>query len=298
MSQTHRFEFVNDRGQKLSACQYAPESGNVIARLIWHHGLGEHCGRYQHVFSQLAAAGIAVYSYDAFGHGQSEPADPNQRCLIWKFQQLVDDLLLFAKVVHDRGGDNEAVPRFLGGQSMGALVAAHAAIQKPGHWVGLILHSAAIDVNWTPVLRAQAAVGNLLATVIPRQQIVPAVRPEDLSSDPEVLQNFLSDSLIFHGNVRARTANELLKGFKALRGQEKQLTLPILAVHGDTDRTTSLAALERFCQSVSSTDVNVTKIAGGYHELLMGGDQKENVGRLVDWMTARVQPAEEPLTNA
>jgi hypothetical protein len=36
--------------------------------------------------------------------------------------------------------------------------------------------------------RAQAAVGNLLASLIPRQQMVPAVKPENLHPDPDVVR--------------------------------------------------------------------------------------------------------------
>ena len=40
----------------------------------------------------------------------------------------------------------------------------------------------------------QAKLGNVLAALIPRARIVPAVRPEDMSTDPEVVrpktQNF------------------------------------------------------------------------------------------------------------
>jgi hypothetical protein len=40
--------------------------------------------------------------------------------------------------------------------------------------------------------------------------------------------------------VRARTGNEILKGFRSLEQRQAQLQLPILAVHGTNDRCTSL----------------------------------------------------------
>jgi acylglycerol lipase len=36
--------------------------------------------------------------------------------------------------------------------------------------------------------RFQAAVGGVMARLIPRARIVPAVRPEDMSQDPRVVQ--------------------------------------------------------------------------------------------------------------
>ena len=51
---------------------------------------------------------------------------------------------------------------------------------------------------------------------------------------------YVNDKLNFVGPVRARTGNEILKGFKACDARQAQLKLPILAVHGTHDRCTSL----------------------------------------------------------
>lgn len=51
---------------------------------------------------------------------------------------------------------------------------------------------------------------------------------------------YVNDKLNFVGPVRARTGNEILKGFKACDERQAQLKLPILAVHGTRDRCTSL----------------------------------------------------------
>lgn len=63
----------------------------------------------------------------------------------------VDDLETFIGMVRKR--TPAGVPLFVGGQSMGGLVAAHAAL-PPGHKLsGLVLTSALVDVAWTPMLR-------------------------------------------------------------------------------------------------------------------------------------------------
>ena len=55
-------------------------------------GYGEHSGRYLFVFELLARAGIACYTYDAHGHGLSEPSDDYNRVLVWDFADLVNPL--------------------------------------------------------------------------------------------------------------------------------------------------------------------------------------------------------------
>ena len=58
--------------------------------------------------------------------------------------------------------------------------------------------------------------------------------------DPEVVRSFKKDPYNFVGPVRARTGNELLKGFRDLQAQEHELGLPIYAHHGNADKITSL----------------------------------------------------------
>ena len=46
--------------------------------------------------------------------------------------------------------------------------------------------TATVDVGeWTWLLRLQASVGNILASIIPRARIVPALRPEDFEPGAE-----------------------------------------------------------------------------------------------------------------
>jgi alpha-beta hydrolase superfamily lysophospholipase len=44
-------------------------------------------------------------------------------------------------------------PMFLGGQSLGGLVAPLACLRGPQRWAGLLLLSPALDVEWSPLLR-------------------------------------------------------------------------------------------------------------------------------------------------
>ena len=45
-----------------------------------------------------------------------------------------------------------------------------------------------------PLHRVQAKMGGLMAALVPKARIVPAVRPEDMSQDPEVVKDYLSVS--------------------------------------------------------------------------------------------------------
>lgn len=53
--------------------------------------------------------------------------------------------------------------------------------------------------------RAQAPVSGLLGRLVPRARIVPAVRPEDMSPEPDVVKAYIEDPLNTVGNVPVRT---------------------------------------------------------------------------------------------
>lgn len=291
------FRWKNGRGQDLLGAEYMPTGGAPKASLLWHHGICEHSGRYTPVFQMMADQGVAVYTFDVHGHGQSQPEGTAERCLITRFDDLVDDLYVFVAVVEQRRG-GRLEPCVIGGQSMGALVVAHAVLRNQERWAGLVLHSAAMGVVWTPLLRAQATVGSLLAALVPRAQLVPAVKPEDLHPDPKVVEAFKSDPLIFHGSLRTRTANEVLKGMRAMEPQVPNVKIPIYVVHGMKDLTTSFDAVDDFVRRAGSTDVTFKKVEDGLHELLMGDERVEYGTAIAEWVKQRcagaAQSKEQP----
>ncbi len=100
---------------------------------------------------------------------------------------------------------------------------------------------------------------------------------------PLQVEHFAQDPLNFVGDVRARTANEILKGFRDVQRKEKLLRLPILAIHGTADKITSYTAVKRLLANAASTDTELKEFPGGYHELLQGtreGRGLRNVARL------------------
>src|SRR5438445_114459 len=65
-----------------------PALGAARAHLLLVHGIAEHAGRYPHVASQLAQAGIATHSYDQRGFGGSG----GHRAYLDRWSQYHDDL--------------------------------------------------------------------------------------------------------------------------------------------------------------------------------------------------------------
>ncbi|KAK9826121.1 hypothetical protein WJX81_005243 [Elliptochloris bilobata] len=281
---------TNKRSQELHTVEYLPEGQTPRALLFFQHGYGEHIGRYRSVHTELASSGIAVFGMDAHGHGRSEPRDEDDRALVHAFSHLVEDYAEYAGEVRARFGGAAGPPAFAAGQSMGGLLATHLVLRDQTAWAGLILCSAAIDIEWSLVTRIQAPIGNLLALLVPRWRIVPAVPLEYISNDPAVVADFAADPLNFVGNVRAKTANELLKGFREVQQRQAELRVPLLALHGTHDHITSYPAVKRLLQVSQSRDASLVEFPGAYHELFMGAERDASVRALRDCTAASAQP--------
>ncbi|KAG2444677.1 hypothetical protein HXX76_001421 [Chlamydomonas incerta] len=318
--------FVNSRKQKLHTLKY-PAKGTPVAQLFIHHGLAEHCGRYDNVCQSLADQGIEVNTFDAHGHGKSEPKEEGGRAFIGNYKHLVNDMCDFMDFVHkneaaalvptpaaaaatpDAGSAAEGaagaaaaapeaphgkLPVFVLGHSMGGLVAALMALRRQEQLAGVMLHSPALDVEWNPMLRVQAAVGGLMSALIPHAKLVPAVRPEDMSQDPAVVASYLNDPLNTQGNVRTRTGNEMLRGFAEVGKNATKLTLPVYVAHGTKDACTSAAASRRFVEGpggVSSADKTFRAVEGGYHELLHGPEWRDCTEHIAAWIKSHAAAA-------
>ncbi|KAF6257581.1 hypothetical protein COO60DRAFT_1219251 [Scenedesmus sp. NREL 46B-D3] len=100
---------------------------------------------------------------------------------------------------------------------------------------------------------------------------------------------FKEDPLIFHGDLRVATGNELLRAMKHLAKHRSRISLPLYAVHGTKDAVTSLDAIEEFTGGVSSKEMQLVKVEGGYHEMLMGDERVASADGIVAWMRQRVE---------
>ena len=79
-------------------------------------------------------------------------------CLPWGSAPMsswwqVDDYAEYAREVRERFGGAAGTPAFAAGQSMGGLLATHLVLRDQAAWAGLILCSAAIDIEWNIVTR-------------------------------------------------------------------------------------------------------------------------------------------------
>ena len=206
-----------------------PAVGAPRAHLLLVHGIAEHAGRYPHVASRLANAGITTHSYDQRGFG----ASGGHRAYIDRWSQYHDDL-------EDRLADartrSSGLPVVLYGHSMGGLIALGYVLADPQRPLPdlLVLSAPAIDAV---VPRWKRTVADLLASLAPRFAIANTFPKGALTSDAAVEAAYLADPIAVH-RTTARLGVALFgeqdRVQRALvRGEP--LPIPTYVLHGADD---------------------------------------------------------------
>lgn len=195
--------------------------------LLLVHGLGEHCGRYEHVARVLNAAGLTVTCYDQRGFGGSGGA----RGTIAHEDALLDDAAeMFARLAREARERGETESPFVLGHSMGGCVVARAVT---GGWIaprGMILSSPALVPRLSALDRMATRVGMRIAPDLRVPHRLPLHR---LSRDPAVLRALESDPLV-HDRVTPRLVSFMVAaGRQAIADAERCHVPTLLLVSGD-----------------------------------------------------------------
>jgi acylglycerol lipase len=208
-----------------------PDGRKPWATLLLVHGLAEHSGRYDHVATRLAEAGIDVYAYDQRGFG----ASGGRRAWVDRWSRFHDDLAerLVAARAAAAGG-----PVVLYGHSLGGLVALGYALTAPAKPDALVLSAPALEADipaWKRVL------ARILGVVVPNLEVKNALNTAVLSRDPQVGARYVADPLNYH-LTSTRLGLEFLREQARCRAALGGLRVPTLVIHGEADRLVPTSA--------------------------------------------------------
>lgn len=250
----------------------APMRGVVV--LV--HGVHEHGGRYAHVGERLAAAGYPVYAVDHPGHGRS-PGTPGN---IGSMEQTVAGVDAAARLAVER---HPGVPAFVYGHSLGALIALQYITGTPIELRGAVLSATSVDVNaGNPALRAASG---LLSRFTPNLGVM-RIDPATISRDPDVVRAYRTDPLNYLGKLRARTGTEILRTTLAMQPRLEALRLPLLLMHGTSDRLVSPTTTEFVAAHAGTDDLTVKMYDRGYHESHNEPNKDAVLSDIVAWLDA------------
>lgn len=249
------------------------------ATVVIAHGIAEYGGRYAWVAAQLNAAGYAVETLDARGHGESG----GTRVLIHSVGDLARDYGAFCDGLLAEGH----TPLFMLGHSLGSLVVIQAALARQKLIAGVILSGNALDGRNNlpppaiPILHA-------LAKLIPNVRLLPALVAKDVSTDPAVVEAYENDPLVDRGRWRVATGSAIMKAIKIARESLHALTVPLLLVHGDKDRMLTIAGAHFAMEQAGSADKQLLVCPGEFHEPLSGLGKEDTIRAMIDWLDRHV----------
>lgn len=251
----------------------APRAVILIA-----HGLAEHSARYQHVAERLVEHGYAVFAVDHIGHGRS----PGDRVALGRFEDLLSGMdALHALAMQTFAGK----PVFILGHSMGGLIAARSVIANPARYAGAVLSGPAV-IAPDPPPALQLIIVRLLSKLFPKLGVI-ALDSSAISTDPEVVENYLNDPLVYTGKITARMAAELFDAMALLREQASAITIPLLVMHGGDDRLTAPEGSRLLVEKAESTDKALYEFPGLFHEIFNEPQRAEVISIMLDWLEAR-----------
>jgi alpha-beta hydrolase superfamily lysophospholipase len=251
----------------------APRAVVVLA-----HGLGEHARRYDHVAQRFGEAGLVTYALDHRGHGRSG----GKRVLVKDISEYTGD---FDTLVGIAKRENPGLKCIVLGHSMGGGIVFAFGVERPDNYDLMVLSAPAVAAqDLVPAIVALAA--KVLGAVVPGLP-VQELDFNFISRDPEVVQAYNSDPLVYHGRVPAGIGRALLQVGETMPRRAPALTAPLLVVHGTDDRLIPIDGSCRLVEYVGSTDVELKEYPGLYHEVFNEPERDQVLDDVVSWITAR-----------
>ena len=280
---THATGLLTGAGGRRIFWQSWSSDGEPRALVVIVHGAGEHSDRYVHVADRLCADGYAVYALDHRGHGRSE----GPRALIDRLDNAVADL---DQLVVQASAEHPAAPVYVLGHSMGGTVALRYALLNGERLAGLILSGPLAALEATPPpLRV---IGNVLSTIAPRTPLI-AIDASLVSRDPAVVSAYVSDPLVHHGKLPARTAAELAAAIDTFPDAVSAITAPTLILYGTADRLCPPAGSQMLGDRIGAADKTVKAYDGLFHEILNEPERDAVLADICSWLAERTATGTE-----
>ena len=266
--------FRNQQNQSIYYQFWMPNSTPKAALLVVH-GLNEHSGRYLHFADYFTAKGYAVYSYDHIGHGKSE----GTRSFVKKFSYFIDDLVAYIKMID---GWVDGIPIFPVGHSLGGLITTNMLIDHQNLVSGAVLSGSVVLVPGY-VSKFTITIGKIISVILPKMGLL-EIDKQSLSQDPEVVQAYLDDPLVYNGKITVRVSSEMNQAVERFKFEGGKITLPVLILHGSEDRIVDPTCSEYLHEKVSSSDKQLTIYKGYFHEIYNEPEKQSVYDDVLTWL--------------
>jgi len=243
-------------------------------RVLLVHGLGEHMGRYEALAAQLRGWGFAVRGYDQYGHGQSVGPRgdmKNERSAMADLGCVID---VTRQLTLARGK-----PLIVLGHSMGGLLAGKAVADALRKVDGLVMSSPALATDMNGF---QKILLRLLPRMAPHLGVDNGLKPQFVSRDPQVVQDYLNDPLV-HRQISAGLAEWLVAQGPHVLAKAAAWTTPTLLMYAGQDKLVAPRGSALFAAN-APVCVRSKVFEMMYHEIFNDPDKQLVFDCLKDWL--------------
>jgi acylglycerol lipase len=268
--------FTSTSGLNIFFRSWTP-AGAARAVIVIVPGFNSHSGYYGWAAEQLVTLGVAVYAVDLRGRGKSD----GERFFVAAFADYLSDVDGMVRLAQSREPE---LPVFVLGHSAGGVLACLYTVEHQKNLAGLICESFAFQ---TPAPDVALAVLKGLGHIFPHAHVL-RLKNEDFSRDPKVVAAMNADPLIAHETQPTQTVAELVRADERLKREFADITLPVLILHGTSDKAARAAGSQAFFDGAGSTDKTLKLYDGHFHDLLNDVDKETVMEDLKSWLGARL----------
>ncbi len=258
-------------GAKLFYRAWIPDTPTEKALLLFHRG-HEHSGRWSEFVELLGLDDVAIFAWDARGHGRSA----GERGAAENFGTLVKDVDTFVRHVRDQHGF--ALENMIAlGHSVGAVTLSA--------WVHDYAPPIRAMILATPAFRVRLYVPLAIPSLRLKQKFLKPgfvksyVKAKMLTHDPEQAAQYDADPLIFR-QIAVNVLIALHDAGTRLLADAGAIHVPTLMLSAGRDWVVSLKAQREFFNGLSSPTKRMHVFPAAYHALFHERERAHVIGRV------------------
>src|SRR5678815_3246126 len=263
--------FTNWDGAELFYRAWIPNKDTNKALLLFHRG-HEHSGRWQETVDSLDLDDIAIFAWDARGHGRSAGDRGAARSL----RDVIKDVDAFARHVSEKFG----IPI----ENMVVLAHSLAAVTIAA-WIHDYAPPIRAMILATAAFHAKLYVPFAIPALrILRPRFVKSyVKSKMLTHDREQAAHYDSDPLIFR-QIAVNVLLDLHDTSKRLLADAGAIQTPTLMIGAGKDWVVSLEAQQKFFDRLSSTHKRFEIFPDAYHAIFHETNRRDVIGLVRDFV--------------
>src|SRR5436190_1527332 len=262
-------------GAQLFYRAWIPAARTEKALLLFHRG-HEHSGRWSELVELLGLDDVAIFAWDARGHGHSE----GERGSAENFGTLVKDVDAFVRHVRDQHGfalENMIVI----GHSVGAVTMSA--------WVHAYAPPLRAMILATPAFRVRLYVPLAIPSLRLKQKFIGPgfvksyVKAKMLTHDPEQAAQYDADPLIFR-QIAVNVLIALHEAGTRLLADAGAIHVPTLMLSAGRDWVVSVKVQREFFNGLSSPVKRMHVFPAAYHALFHERERAQVIDRVRDFV--------------